>query len=65
MFSVVPALLFWNNSTVLALFLVLFGLSYVVLYWRIVRFKSPRWLKFPPSRPREAPKRIIKGHDRT
>ncbi len=46
MLSVVPAVMFWNNSTVLAILLVLFGLSYVVLYWRIVRFKSPRWLKF-------------------
>jgi len=54
MFSVVPAVLFWNNTAVLAVFLVLFGVSYVALYWRIVRFKSPRWLKFPPSRARMA-----------
>lgn len=52
MFSVVPAVLFWDNSGVLAGFLVLFGVSYVALYWRIVRFKSPRWLKFPASRAR-------------
>ena len=24
----------------------LFGFSYVVLYWRIVRFRSPRWMVF-------------------
>jgi len=52
MFSVVPAVLFWNNTPVLALFLCLFGLSYVTLYWRIVRFKSPRWLRFAPVRRR-------------
>ena len=46
MFSIVPAVLFWNNTGVLAGFLALFGLSYIVLYWRIVRFKSPRWLRF-------------------
>lgn len=52
MFSVVPAVLFWNNTPVLALFLFLFGLSYVTLYWRIVRFRSPRWLRFAPARRR-------------
>jgi UDP-N-acetylmuramyl pentapeptide phosphotransferase/UDP-N-acetylglucosamine-1-phosphate transferase len=52
MFSVVPALLFWNNTPVLASFLFLFGFSYTALYWRIVRFRSPRWLKLAHSRPR-------------
>lgn len=47
MLSVVPALLFWNNTVVLACFLLLFGVTYVALYWRIVRFKSPRWLLLP------------------
>jgi UDP-N-acetylmuramyl pentapeptide phosphotransferase/UDP-N-acetylglucosamine-1-phosphate transferase len=45
MLSVVPAVLFWDNSAVLAAALGLFMLSYVVLYWRIVRFKSPRWMR--------------------
>lgn len=49
--SVVPAVLFWNNPGALAGFLVLFGVSYVVLYRRIVRFKSPRWLRVAGSRP--------------
>jgi UDP-N-acetylmuramyl pentapeptide phosphotransferase/UDP-N-acetylglucosamine-1-phosphate transferase len=51
--SVVPAVLFWDNTTVIALFLALFGLSYVLLYQRIVRFKSPGWLRrfTPSSRP--------------
>ena len=57
MFSVVPAMLFWNNTPMLAAALLLFVVSYVVLYWRIVRFKSPRWLRFPgvpPRHPRDA-----------
>jgi UDP-N-acetylmuramyl pentapeptide phosphotransferase/UDP-N-acetylglucosamine-1-phosphate transferase len=44
MFSVVPAMVFWDNTFVLALFICLFALTYVVMYWRIVRFKAPRWL---------------------
>jgi hypothetical protein len=44
MLSVVPATLFWRNSAILASFLALFGLVYLGLYWRIVRFKSPRWM---------------------
>jgi UDP-N-acetylmuramyl pentapeptide phosphotransferase/UDP-N-acetylglucosamine-1-phosphate transferase len=56
MLSVVPALLFWGHSGVLAVFLLLFGVSYVALYWRIVRFKSPRWLMFPASRARSVAK---------
>ena len=57
MFSVVPSVLFWDNSMVLLLFLLLFGLTYVVLYWRIVRFKAPRWLHYPTVRVRAAPGR--------
>ena len=51
MFSVVPAVIFWNQTAVLAGFLLLFALSYVFLYWRIVRFKSPRWMRMLTSRP--------------
>ena len=54
MASLVPAVLFWDNTLVLALFVLLFGMSYVVLYWRIVRFKSPRWMR--PHRRRPAPR---------
>jgi UDP-N-acetylmuramyl pentapeptide phosphotransferase/UDP-N-acetylglucosamine-1-phosphate transferase len=53
MCSVVPAVLFWNNTLVLSLFLLLFALGYVVLYWRIVRFRSPRWIVFLTTRPRD------------
>jgi len=55
MLSVAPAVLFWDNTLVLAVFLVLFGLSYVALYWRIVRFKAPRWMFFPAARLSELP----------
>jgi len=44
MMSVVPAMIFWDNSAVLGAFIVLFGASYVILYARIVRFRSPLWL---------------------
>jgi UDP-N-acetylmuramyl pentapeptide phosphotransferase/UDP-N-acetylglucosamine-1-phosphate transferase len=46
MFAAIPSVLFWDNTAVLAALIVLFGLSYVALYWRIVRFKAPRWLVF-------------------
>jgi UDP-N-acetylmuramyl pentapeptide phosphotransferase/UDP-N-acetylglucosamine-1-phosphate transferase len=48
--SVVPAVLFWDDSGPLAIFLLLFGVTYVLLYWRIVRFRSPRWLRFLNTR---------------
>lgn len=43
--TVVPAVLFWNRTWVLALFCVLFATSYVTLYLMIVRFKVPHWLR--------------------
>jgi UDP-N-acetylmuramyl pentapeptide phosphotransferase/UDP-N-acetylglucosamine-1-phosphate transferase len=42
--AVIPATVFWQNTTVLMIFCLLFIISYVWLYARIVRFKSPRWL---------------------
>jgi hypothetical protein len=44
MMSVVPAMLFWSNSMVLGIFIVLFALTYTYLYASIVRFKVPSWL---------------------
>jgi UDP-N-acetylmuramyl pentapeptide phosphotransferase/UDP-N-acetylglucosamine-1-phosphate transferase len=44
MTAVVPAMLFWDSTALLASFIVLFGVVYTSLYWRIVRFKSPRWM---------------------
>lgn len=42
--SVIPSVLWWNSSAVLSVWLLLFVLSYVFLYRRIVRFKTPRLL---------------------
>jgi UDP-N-acetylmuramyl pentapeptide phosphotransferase/UDP-N-acetylglucosamine-1-phosphate transferase len=44
--SVVPSLLWWQSTTVLSCFLLLFVMSYIWLYARIVRFRTPRWLIF-------------------
>lgn len=44
--AVIPATIFWRNTGALILFCCLFIVSYVWLYARIVRFKSPRWLIF-------------------
>jgi len=46
MISAVPALLWWRSTPVLAVFIIGFGFLYVRLYWRIVRFRAPRWLVF-------------------
>lgn len=53
--SVAPAVLFWDNPPVLGAMIVLFAASYVVLYRRIVRFRSPRWLRRPGARPEGPP----------
>ena len=42
--AVIPATVFWKNTAVLMFFCLLFVISYLWLYARIVRFKSPRWL---------------------
>ncbi|HYP34413.1 MAG TPA: glycosyltransferase [Burkholderiaceae bacterium] len=42
--AVVPATIWWHNTPVLALSLAAFVLVYLDLYWRIVRFRSPRWM---------------------
>ncbi len=52
MASVIPAMLFWDSSAVLASMLALFVTTYVVLYRRIVRFRSPRWLRLRRPRAR-------------
>jgi UDP-N-acetylmuramyl pentapeptide phosphotransferase/UDP-N-acetylglucosamine-1-phosphate transferase len=41
--SVIPAMLWFSSTAVLAVFIVLFMVSYTALYWSIVRFKVPRW----------------------
>jgi UDP-N-acetylmuramyl pentapeptide phosphotransferase/UDP-N-acetylglucosamine-1-phosphate transferase len=42
--SVVPATLWWNDTTLLQITLGLFVVCYVLLYWRIVRFRTPHWM---------------------
>jgi UDP-N-acetylmuramyl pentapeptide phosphotransferase/UDP-N-acetylglucosamine-1-phosphate transferase len=59
MLSVVPAVLFWDSSALNAIFLCLFALIYLALYWRIVRFKVPRWMRALASRPH-----VPGGHQR-
>ena len=44
MLSAIPAVVFWDETVALALFLMLFVISYLALYWSIVRFRSSRWL---------------------
>ena len=42
--SLAPALLFWDSTPLIAACMTLFGLTYVALYRRIVRFQTPKWL---------------------
>lgn len=44
MLSAVPAVLFWDQTAPLAVCLFLFVVTYLVLYWSIVRFRSPAWM---------------------
>jgi UDP-N-acetylmuramyl pentapeptide phosphotransferase/UDP-N-acetylglucosamine-1-phosphate transferase len=46
MLAVLPAVAFWDNTPALAGFISLFALIYIVMYWRIVRFKTPRWMVY-------------------
>jgi UDP-N-acetylmuramyl pentapeptide phosphotransferase/UDP-N-acetylglucosamine-1-phosphate transferase len=48
--SVVPATLWYDSTAALAAIIVVFGLCYVALYWRIVRFRAPRWMLLRRSR---------------
>ena len=51
MLSAIPAVLFWQSSAINAAFLGLFALVYLALYWRIVRFKMPYWMRALAGRP--------------
>lgn len=44
--SVVPAIFWFDSTPILAAVGAVFGFTYVGLYWRIVRFRAPRWLVF-------------------
>lgn len=43
-FAVVPAILWWQSTPTLIAFALLFTISYVWLYTKIVRFKTPGWM---------------------
>jgi UDP-N-acetylmuramyl pentapeptide phosphotransferase/UDP-N-acetylglucosamine-1-phosphate transferase len=43
-FAVVPAMLWWQSTPILIAFTLLFTISYVWLYTKIVRFRTPRWM---------------------
>lgn len=42
--TVIPALLFWDNVWLLRAFAFLFAVTYVMLYRRLVNFKTPGWM---------------------
>lgn len=42
--SIMPAILFWQTKWALQLSTILFCVTYIWLYWAIVRFKIPGWL---------------------
>jgi UDP-N-acetylmuramyl pentapeptide phosphotransferase/UDP-N-acetylglucosamine-1-phosphate transferase len=42
--AVIPATLLWQHTGLLIFCSILFMVSYVWLYFRIIRFKSPRWM---------------------
>lgn len=42
--AVIPAVLFWDNAWALRGFALMFAVSYVLLYRRLVLFKTPKWL---------------------
>lgn len=47
MLSLLPAVVWWDRSWVMGLFVILFAAAYLWLYWRIVRFRVPRWMRAP------------------
>ncbi|MGM9516500.1 MraY family glycosyltransferase [Roseateles sp. DB2] len=42
--SAIPAVVWWDDTRMLALCLALFAAGYVSMYWRIVKFRTPRWM---------------------
>ena len=43
--TVLPAVMFWNQTPLLIAFILVFIVSYVWAYTSIIRFKVPRWLR--------------------
>lgn len=42
--TIIPAMIFWHDTAILIAFLLLFTLTYVWLYGRIVSFRTPGWM---------------------
>lgn len=63
MVSILPAVLFWDNTTLVAITLFAFAGVYLGLYWRIVRFRSPRVLRLFGSRPMPLDTRPVDAGD--
>lgn len=45
LFAVIPAVLFWRYHLILKFFAAVFAITYIWLYWSIVRFRVPNCLK--------------------
>ncbi|MEK8045015.1 MraY family glycosyltransferase [Ideonella margarita] len=45
MIAVVPAIVWWDNTAALLIASAAFAAAYLLLYWRIVSFKTPYWLR--------------------
>jgi UDP-GlcNAc:undecaprenyl-phosphate GlcNAc-1-phosphate transferase len=43
-FAVVPAILWWPSTPILVTFTVVFAITYVWIYKRVVTFRTPRWM---------------------
>jgi UDP-GlcNAc:undecaprenyl-phosphate/decaprenyl-phosphate GlcNAc-1-phosphate transferase len=43
-FAVVPAILWWQSTAILVTILVVFTISYIWLYNKVVSFKTPGWM---------------------
>ncbi len=43
--SLIPAMLWWDNTPMLALSIVVFTLIYLRVYWQLVRFRTPWWMR--------------------
>lgn len=48
--SIIPSVLWWDSTPILLGFMLTFMVSYIWLYSRIVRFKTPRWMVFRRTR---------------
>lgn len=48
--TVIPAMLFWRYHIILKIFVVIFGIAYIYVYRRIVRFKVPIWISISNNR---------------